>query len=140
MQPGHLSNTRAFVDKATPKRLVDIAAVALQMRSFEKVGLTRQQAERLTEHLTGILCVQKEKLGEQFVSKGMLEKARWLPSGRPSAPCRAASPSCSEAEATCDGTHTAGGTRAARSQCRVQKRSRQGAGVPASLVLISITA
>ena len=46
------------------------------MRSFEKIGLTRQQAERLTEHLTGILCVQKEKLGEQFVSKGMLEKAR----------------------------------------------------------------
>ena len=52
------------------------------MRSFEKVGLTRQQAERLTEHLTGILCVQKEKLGEQFVSKGMLEKARWLARGR----------------------------------------------------------
>ena len=37
--------------------------------------LRRQQAERLTEHLTGILCVQKEKFGEQFVSKAMLEKA-----------------------------------------------------------------
>ncbi len=37
--------------------------------------MRRQQAERLTEHLTGILCVQKEKFGEQFVSKAMLEKA-----------------------------------------------------------------
>ena len=65
-------------DTVTAKQLVVSAAVALQMRSFEKVGLTRQQAERLTEHLTGILCVQKEKLGEQFVSKGMLERVRWL--------------------------------------------------------------
>ena len=91
MQAGHLVKHLSLLDTVTPKRLVDIAAVALQMRSFEKVGLTRQQAERLTEHLTGILCVQKEKLGEQFVSKGMLEKARWLSNGCLRAPFRAAS-------------------------------------------------
>ena len=36
----------------------------LQVRNFEKVGLTRQQAEALTEHLTEVLCTHKEKLSE----------------------------------------------------------------------------
>ncbi len=48
------------------------------MRNFEKVGLTRQQAETLTEHLTEVLCSHKEKLSEAFVTKAQLEKVRRL--------------------------------------------------------------
>lgn len=44
------------------------------VRNLEKVGLTRQQAELLTEHLTEVLCTHKEKLSQGFVSKAMLEK------------------------------------------------------------------
>ena len=49
----------------------------LQVRNFEKVGLTRQQAEALTEHLTEVLCTHKEKLSEAYVTKAQLEKV-WL--------------------------------------------------------------
>lgn len=45
-----------------------------QVRNLEKVGLTRQQAELLTEHLTEVLCDHKEKLSQNFVSRAMLEK------------------------------------------------------------------
>ena len=48
----------------------------LQVRNFEKVGLTRQQAEALTEHLTEVLCTHKEKLSEAYVTKAQLEKVR----------------------------------------------------------------
>lgn len=44
------------------------------MRRFEKLGLTRAQAEQLTEHITEVLCVNKEKISESFVSKAALEK------------------------------------------------------------------
>mmetsp|Transcript_14044 Transcript_14044/g.42391 ORF Transcript_14044/g.42391 Transcript_14044/m.42391 type:complete len:283 (+) Transcript_14044:227-1075(+) len=44
------------------------------VRNLEKVGLTRQQAELLTEHLTEVLCDHKEKLSQNFVSRAMLEK------------------------------------------------------------------
>ena len=49
---------------------------AVQMRRFEKLGMTRQQAEAMTEHLTGLLCLHTEKLAEQYVSKAALEKVR----------------------------------------------------------------
>ena len=55
----------------------------MQVRNLEKVGLTRQQAEMLTEHLTEVLCSHKEKLSQNFVSRAMLEKVRSLCSGLP---------------------------------------------------------
>ncbi|KAK9806847.1 hypothetical protein WJX72_004812 [[Myrmecia] bisecta] len=45
------------------------------MRRFETIGMTRQQSEALTEHLTEILCLNKEKIADSFVSKFALEKA-----------------------------------------------------------------
>ena len=44
------------------------------MRRFEKQGMTREQAEALTEHLTELICANREKIVEQFVSKAALEK------------------------------------------------------------------
>ena len=44
------------------------------MRRFEKVGLTRSQAEQVTELLTETICMNKVKITEQFVSKAALEK------------------------------------------------------------------
>ena len=44
------------------------------MRRFEKVGLTRTQAEQVTELLTETICMNKVKITEQFVSKAALEK------------------------------------------------------------------
>ena len=46
----------------------------LQMRRFEKVGLTRTQAEQVTELLTETICMNKVKITEQFVSKAALER------------------------------------------------------------------
>ena len=48
----------------------------MQMRRFEKLGMTRQQAEAMTEHLTGLLCLHTEKLAEEYVTKAGLEKVR----------------------------------------------------------------
>lgn len=45
------------------------------MRGLEKTGLTRQQAETLTNYMTEVLCTNKEKIAESFVSKSALEKA-----------------------------------------------------------------
>ena len=50
----------------------------LQMRNFEKLGMTREQSERLTRDLTEILCINKDKIAAQFVSKSTLEKVRQL--------------------------------------------------------------
>ena len=36
--------------------------------------MTRPQSEALTEHITEVLCVNKEKISESFVSKAALEK------------------------------------------------------------------
>ena len=44
------------------------------MRRFEKVGLTRAQAEQVTELLTETICMNKVKITEQFVSKAALER------------------------------------------------------------------
>lgn len=46
----------------------------VQMRNFEKLGMTREQSERLTRDLTEILCINKDKIAAQFVSKSTLEK------------------------------------------------------------------
>jgi hypothetical protein len=48
------------------------------MRRFEKIGLTRAQAEQMTEMLTEVVCTSKEKIAQQFVSKPALEKV-WPP-------------------------------------------------------------
>ena len=44
------------------------------MRGLEKSGLSRQQAENLTNYWTEVLCANKEKITEAFVSKNALEK------------------------------------------------------------------
>lgn len=46
----------------------------MQMRNFEKLGMTREQSERLTRDMTEILCINKDKIAAQFVSKSTLEK------------------------------------------------------------------
>lgn len=67
----------------SPSRPESLAAVTKSllvdtlelMRRFEKLGMSRQQAETLTEHITEVLCVNKEKISESFVSKSALEKS-----------------------------------------------------------------
>ena len=49
----------------------------LQMRNFEKLGMTREQSERLTRDLTEILCINKDKIAAMFVSKSTLEKVKY---------------------------------------------------------------
>ena len=70
------------------------------MRRFEKVGLTRAQAEQVTELLTETICMNKVKITEQFVSKAALEKVCLQPHHSPAArsrgniqPCRLQVPS-----------------------------------------------
>ena len=46
------------------------------MRRFEGIGLTQRQAESLTNHVTELICLNKEKISEQFVSKAALERVR----------------------------------------------------------------
>lgn len=48
------------------------------MRGLEKSGLTRQQAETLTNYLADVMCANKEKITEAFVSKNALEKVSLL--------------------------------------------------------------
>ena len=48
------------------------------MRRFERIGLTQNQAEVLTNHVTELMCQNKEKICEQFVSKNALERVRTL--------------------------------------------------------------
>ncbi len=50
----------------------------MQMRRFEKIGMSRQQSEALTEHLTEVLVLNKEKITESFVSKGALDRVRCM--------------------------------------------------------------
>ena len=49
------------------------------MRKFERLGMSRDQAESLTRSMTEIMCVNKEKIAEQFVSKASLEKVGLYP-------------------------------------------------------------
>ncbi|GAB4814547.1 hypothetical protein N2152v2_001593 [Parachlorella kessleri] len=44
-------------------------------RRFEQLGMNREQAERLTVHVTEILCDNKERLASTYVSQTVLEKA-----------------------------------------------------------------
>lgn len=46
----------------------------LQVRGFESTGLSREQAEALTRHLTELICTNKEKITESFVTKFSMEK------------------------------------------------------------------
>ena len=48
------------------------------MRRFERIGLTSNQAEALTNHVTELICLNKEKISEQFVSKAALERVRLI--------------------------------------------------------------
>ena len=41
--------------------------------------MSRDQAESLTRSMTEIMCVNKEKIAEQFVSKASLEKVGLYP-------------------------------------------------------------
>ena len=50
------------------------------MRRFEKIGMSRQQSEALTEHLTEVLVINKEKISEAFVTRGALERVCCSPS------------------------------------------------------------
>ena len=55
---------------------IRVLLVNMQMRRFEKIGLTRAQSEQMTEMLTEVVCLNKEKVVQQFVSKPALEKVR----------------------------------------------------------------
>lgn len=44
------------------------------MKRFEAMGMTRSQAEAITQHITEVLCSNRERLAESFVSKTTLEK------------------------------------------------------------------
>ena len=46
----------------------------VQMRRFERVGMSRRQAEQLTQVVTEVLCTNREKLADSYVSKGVLER------------------------------------------------------------------
>ncbi|KIY97544.1 hypothetical protein MNEG_10421 [Monoraphidium neglectum] len=45
-------------------------------KKFESAGLSRQQAEALTEHITTQVILDRCRLSEKFVAKADLEKAR----------------------------------------------------------------
>ena len=54
--------------------VLTLSLLLRRMRRFEKQGMTREQAEALTEHMTELICTNREKIVEQFVSKAALEK------------------------------------------------------------------
>jgi hypothetical protein len=45
------------------------------MRRFERLGMTRPQAEALTETMTELLCTNRDRLAESYVTIVTLEKA-----------------------------------------------------------------
>jgi hypothetical protein len=49
-----------------------------QFRSFEKIGLSREQSEAMTETLTDLVCANRDKMSEIFATKAALEKVRVL--------------------------------------------------------------
>ena len=49
---------------------------SMKVRGFESTGLSREQAETLTSHMTELLCTNKEKITESFVTKFAMEKVR----------------------------------------------------------------
>ncbi|KAK9906789.1 hypothetical protein WJX75_008065 [Coccomyxa subellipsoidea] len=60
------------VSAVTKSLLLDTLSL---MRRFEKIGLTRAQSEQMTEMLTEVVCINKEKISQQFVTKQALEMA-----------------------------------------------------------------
>jgi hypothetical protein len=45
------------------------------MRRFERLGMTRKQAEALTETMSELLCTNRDRLAESYVTVAALEKA-----------------------------------------------------------------
>jgi hypothetical protein len=45
------------------------------MKRFERLGVTREQAEALTHTLTELMCSQRDRLSEDCASKAALEKS-----------------------------------------------------------------
>lgn len=48
----------------------------MQMRKFEASGMSREQAEGLTQHLTQMLCQDRDKLADLYVTKEVLKRVR----------------------------------------------------------------
>ena len=46
----------------------------VKVRGFESTGLSREQAETMTNLMTELLCNNKEKITESFVTKFAMEK------------------------------------------------------------------
>lgn len=46
----------------------------MKVRGFENTGLSREQAESMTNLMTELLCNNKEKITESFVTKFAMEK------------------------------------------------------------------
>ena len=46
----------------------------MKVRGFESTGLSREQAEAMTNLMTELLCNNKEKITESFVTKFAMEK------------------------------------------------------------------
>eukprot|EP00884_Botryococcus_braunii_P015063 jgi/Botrbrau1/23558/Bobra.0141s0028.2 len=46
-----------------------------QFRAFERIGLSREQSEAMTETLTDLVCANRDKMAEIFATKVALEKA-----------------------------------------------------------------
>eukprot|EP00884_Botryococcus_braunii_P015062 jgi/Botrbrau1/23557/Bobra.0141s0028.1 len=44
-------------------------------RAFERIGLSREQSEAMTETLTDLVCANRDKMAEIFATKVALEKA-----------------------------------------------------------------
>lgn len=52
------------------------------MKRFEQVGLSRDQAEAMTKHVTRLILGNKDQLEQEFVSRTVLDRVRaWPPSG-----------------------------------------------------------
>lgn len=52
-----------------------IPAFSLQMRKFEQAGMSREQAENLTATLTEVICTNRDRMSEYYVSKAALERS-----------------------------------------------------------------
>lgn len=49
-----------------------------QFRAFERIGLSREQSEAMTETLTDLVCANRDKMAEIFATKAALEKVGHL--------------------------------------------------------------
>lgn len=49
-----------------------------QMKRFQDTGMTQEQAEKLTMHFTQLLCQDRDKLADLYVTKEVLKRVRRL--------------------------------------------------------------